>query len=460
MGWARPACGDGATQILRDDGGSYQLPLHFLDHLVKELSGSPSVARAALSCAPSATSEPVGVRAFTRAHRSGLEAVRVDRDVPIVIATILRTRGVSGVQTHVAQFAQYMSERGVHHEVVTAFSAAGPGRLAAFGVRRIVEPLHGGAAVAWYSWSHRAVLERVLRARLSALGPTVVYCQCPIAAQAALRARRGPEQRVVLAVHFLVSQADEWVTKRKIVSDGAVFRTIREGERSVADAVDGIVFVSEAARATFWLGETKRVPSVTIPNFVRVPDAVPSCPRQADLVSVGSLESHKNHRFLLEVLAAAAAVGRRYTLHIMGDGPERAALRRQARRLGLGEQVQLRGLVPNAGSRLGRYGAYAHASTREALPLVVIEAMAAGLPVLAAPVGGIPQLFDDGVQGLYWPLAAPRRAAEALVALLSDERRRSEMGAAARRRVQERFDSAVVAPALHAFLVAMAARSA
>ena len=58
-------------------------------------------------------------------------------------------------------------------------------------------------------------------------GDCVIYAQCPLAARAALRARRGSHQRVVMAVHFRISQADEWVNMKQIRRDGRVFRAIR-----------------------------------------------------------------------------------------------------------------------------------------------------------------------------------------------------------------------------------------
>lgn len=375
------------------------------------------------------------------------------REVPVVIATLLRREGPSGVQTHLGEFERYLRGRELPVSLVTAFSAAGVMGWGAFGLRRMVEPLSGAAGVLWYGWSHRVFLERGLRRALGSLGPAIVYCQCPVSAAAALGARRGPEQRVVLAVHFLVSQADEWVVKHKIVREGRAFRTIRELERQVVREVDGVVFVSDAARSALWLGEVPGVPTVTIPNFVAMPRALPGMPKKADLVTVGSLEAHKNHTFLLETLAAAARSGHRYTLDIVGDGPERRSLARRSHALGLDEQVRLLGAVPRAARLLPGYRAYVHAATREALPLAVIEAMAAGLPVLAAPVGGIPQLFDDPAEGRFWPLDDPCAAAELLVALLSDESVRADAGAAARRRACAQFDAAVVGDALHRFLV-------
>lgn len=377
-----------------------------------------------------------------------------DPEVPIVIATILRVGDLSGVQTHLTEFVRYLNGRHSPVGVVTAFSNAGVMRLAAFGLRRLVEPFSGSAAVTWYRWTHRYFLERALRRRLASMEDAVVYCQCPVSAFAALRARRDARQRVVLAVHFLGSQADEWVNRRKIARSGATFHRIRELERRTFDGVDSVVFVSNAARTSLWLGELGNVPTVTIPNFVTPPVPVSAGAHTADLVSIGTLEPHKNHAFLLDTVAAAKRLGHRFTLDIMGEGSQRRALVRRSRQLGIDDQVCFLGAVPEPARLLGAYQAYVHAARREAMPLSIIEAMSAGLPVVAAPVGGIAQLFDEAVEGYSWTLERPREAADVLIRLMSDDAIRAKMGAAARHRVRSQFDSAVVCPALHQFLVA------
>ena len=172
-----------------------------------------------------------------------------------------------------------------------------------------------------------------------------------MAARAALSARSGPHQRVVLAVHFRISQADEWADKGMVGRGGAVYRWIRSTERAVVPRVDGLVFVSEWARAAVraWLPQVGRVPSIVVHNFVADPQAgarrqpgyaVPDVPAPrplapGDLVSVGSLEAVKNHRYLLRVLAAARRSGHAYTLDVFGEGVER--VRSRPSRVGVGE---------------------------------------------------------------------------------------------------------------------------
>ena len=147
-----------------------------------------------------------------------------------------------------------------------------------------------------------------------------------------------------------------------------------------------------------------------------------------DLVTTGSLLRAKNHRFLLEVLAEANRSGRHLTLDVFGEGPLRQDLRRQARSLGLEEQVRFRGFRTDIRDFLPRYRAYVHASYLDSQSLAIIEAMAAGLPVVTANVGGISELCDDGVEGRFWPLDDPARAAAILLDLLGNEPARVQAG--------------------------------
>jgi glycosyltransferase involved in cell wall biosynthesis len=169
-------------------------------------------------------------------------------------------------------------------------------------------------------------------------------------------------------------------------------------------------------------------------------------------VSVGNLEAVKNHRFLVQVLAVARDRGHRYTLDVFGEGIERDRLLALCEELGVRDQVQLLGFQPDVQQRLATYEAYVHASYSESLPLAVIEAMAAGLPVVCADAGGIRELYDDGVEGRFWPVDDVPRAAGVLVELMEDTAELHRAGRAARARFLRDYDADVVAPRLLSFL--------
>jgi glycosyltransferase involved in cell wall biosynthesis len=375
--------------------------------------------------------------------------------LPLVIATLLREEGNTGVQTHVRQLRRYLSARAAAATVVTPFSWIRPLTVPVFGVRLILERCSGSADVAWYRHWHEIFLRRALRRALAGLDACTIYAQCPVSARAALRARKGPHQRVVMAVHFRISQADEWADKGRIRRDGAVFRRIRKLEQDVIPAVGGLMYVSEWARSALlsWLPAAADIPSTVIDNFVTPPP-----PRDADeqlladLVTIGHLEPVKNHRYMLEVLAEAAKMGRLLTLDIFGDGPLRKDLLRQTEALGLTRQVRFRGYRSDVREFLPRYRAYVHASYSESSSLAIIESMAAGLPIVAASIGPIAELCDDGAEARFWPLDDPAAAARILLPFLADEEARSKAAAAALARFSQRFDASLMAPRLLSFL--------
>jgi glycosyltransferase involved in cell wall biosynthesis len=374
----------------------------------------------------------------------------------LVIATILREEGSTGVQTHVRQLRRYLGEPGAR--LVTPFSWGRRLAVPVFGLRLALERCSGSASVAWYRYWHEVFLRQALRRSLAEAGDGVVYAQCPLAARAALRARRGPGQRVVMAVHFRVSQADEWVNMEQIKRDGRVFRAIRQVEREVIPQVDGIVYVSRWARDALisWLPQAAAVPYAVVGNFVA------PLPRRAgqeeqeplgDLVTIGHLEPVKNQRYLLTILAEAKRAGRSLTLDIFGEGPLRRDLERMTDSLGLEGQVRFRGFRRDVHDFLPRYRAYVHASYSESSSLAIIEAMAAGLPIVAGNIGPIGELCDDGAEARFWPLDDPARAAGMLTDLLDCEPARSAAARAASERFRRDFDAEVIAPRLRSFLL-------
>jgi len=397
------------------------------------------------------------------AHRPGIAAGPHSQSrTPVVVASMMRAVGTTGVQTHVRETCDFLVGRGNPPILVTPFSWGGPLSNPVFGARRLLGA-SGAASVAWYRYWHFLFLSRALQRTLAQMDNAVVYAQCPLSALAALRARRDPSQRVVIAIHFTSStesrwsEADEWVDKGQIRRDSLVYRRILELEGRVLPAVDGIVYVSDAARRGLvnQSNALDRVRSSVIPNFVTVPPTSQT-EYHADLVTVGNLEVVKNHQFLLEVLSATNRMGRHYTLDILGDGPCRIPLMQRAISLGLDGQVHFLGARTDVLALLPGHRAYVHSSNRENLPLAIIEAMGSGLAVVSGKVGGIPELIEPGVEGIFWPLDDSQEAARVLIDLLEDQERLSQLSAAARRRFERSFDAEVIGPVLERFLESVA----
>lgn len=342
--------------------------------------------------------------------------------VPIVVATLLNENGHTGVQSHFNTLHNYLLQKCKKVSVVTPFHYCRAIVYPIFGLRRLIDRASGSVSVWWYRYWHYIFLKQALFKSCDLGSSAVIYAQCPLSAKAALKIRRPGSQRVIMIVHFNVSQADEWAEKRGIPTNGWVYKGIKRLEEEVLPQVDGIVYVSHYMKQQLEtrIPGLKQVRNKIIPNSCRLPAWHGACEIEGDLITVGTLEPRKNQRYILMVLAHAKRMGYRYSLTIVGDGPDRDALHRLAMELGIESQIVFLGNQPNAARFMVRHRAYVHGATMESFGIVLAEAMAAQRPVLAGPVGGIPEVFDDAVEGFYWPLDNPEGGAERLVRLLEN----------------------------------------
>jgi glycosyltransferase involved in cell wall biosynthesis len=142
------------------------------------------------------------------------------------------------------------------------------------------------------------------------------------------------------------------------------------------------------------------------------------------------------------VRALAAVRDPAFMSRIVGDGPERPALEAEIRAAGLLQRVELAGERRDVPQLLEDADVFVLSSRSEGAPLSILEAMAAGLPVVASAVGGVPEIVDDGTTGLLVPPGDAGALAAALERLLADPALRSRLGGAGWERVRERFDLA------------------
>lgn len=124
---------------------------------------------------------------------------------------------------------------------------------------------------------------------------------------------------------------------------------------------------------------------------------------------------------------------------VIGEGEDRENLQRQIHTLGLKNYVFLLGFIPESSRYLKGLDLFVLPSVKEGLPYAIMEAMAAGLPIVASRVGGIPDLITDGESGVLLPPGDPAALAAALGALLEGPERRHNLGDAARRDAERRF---------------------
>lgn len=154
------------------------------------------------------------------------------------------------------------------------------------------------------------------------------------------------------------------------------------------------------------------------------------------IVAVGRLQQPKDPLTLARALGRVRAS---FSAVIVGEGPDRPRLEAEIRRLGLDEAVVLAGERGDVADLLARADLFVLSSTSEGLPLSILEAMAAALPVVATSVGGVPEAVEEGETGLLVPPGDPVRLAAALERLLVDPPLRRRLGANGRARVRERF---------------------
>lgn len=192
---------------------------------------------------------------------------------------------------------------------------------------------------------------------------------------------------------------------------------------------DAIVCQTDAVRRCFPAAVRRRL--VTIPNPVAPPDVLPGAEDIPQIVAVGRLTHQKGFDVLLRAFARIAPRFPQWRLTIWGDGADRETLERAAAGLGLHGRVALPGISPVPRDWIREGGLFVMPSRYEGFPNVLGEAMAAGLPVIAADCDfGPAEMVEDGVTGLLVPPEDAEALAEAMATLMAQSAMRRGMGAA------------------------------
>jgi glycosyltransferase involved in cell wall biosynthesis len=334
---------------------------------------------------------------------------------------------VGGAQTYVAQLLPALAER---YEVVVAAHGPGPLRdatrdagarfVALQQLRRDLQPAR----------DLLALLELVALIRRER--PDLVHANSSKAGLLGRLAALAAGTRVrVFTVHG-------WAFKAYSGTASALFRW---ADRLLAPATTATICVSETERAAGLAARTCRgARTVVIPNAIDVDRAPQAALAGAPprIVTVGRLAAPKDPLTLVRALPALGA--RPFTLAFAGGGREHARVEAELRAHGLGDRVELLGERHDVPALLAAADVFVLASRSEGAPLSVLEAMAAGLPVVASAVGGVPELVADGETGLLVPPGDPAALSSALARLLDDAELRRRMGAAGRARARDRFD--------------------
>jgi len=269
---------------------------------------------------------------------------------------------------------------------------------------------------------------------------------------AVLAARRGSGQRVCATVHSVTFTSKrgclsprEWLLRTTIDKVFAQVDRIVAVSNGVAKALrletglpwDRIMTIPNGVEANpFYVREDKR----TLRNSLGLDVD------RAVIVSVGRLTREKGYHYLLSALALIPDHQRPLTL-IVGDGPERNELESTAKAMKLDRDIRFLGMRRDVSVFLAASDIFVLASLWEGLPLVLLEAMAAGLPAVVTAVGGNPEVIEHGVSGLLVKPGEPQTLVEAISDLLRDPRRRDRMGQAALEQFNQHYS-------LHGFIEA------
>ncbi|MBR0894815.1 glycosyltransferase family 4 protein [Bradyrhizobium tropiciagri] len=370
---------------------------------------------------------------------------------PLRILHVVRAP-VGGIIRHILDVANGQIERG-HHVGIVADSLTGGTRADAvlaeieprlkLGVHRVAirrEPRFADFMV----WAHIAGLIRKLK-------PDVVHGHgAKAGAYVRLRRRSNKVIRVYTphggSLHYPL---DTW--------KGRFYSQL---ERTLMNSTDLFLFESAFARDTYQRTVGKPTGlvrcvfnGVTSEEF----EPVPKADDATDVAYVGEFRRIKGADLLIDAVAKLRAEGKPVTLTLGGDGEEFERLKEQVKRLSLGEAVRFIGHV-KARFGFSKGGLLVVPSRGDSMPYVVIEAGAAGVPMIAANVGGIPEIFDTHTDALFAPSNAGAMA-DAIKAALDNPTATAARAQQLRERISEHFSqSAMVDGVLAGYRDAFAKR--
>lgn len=206
-------------------------------------------------------------------------------------------------------------------------------------------------------------------------------------------------------------------------------------------SLDALAVLTEGDAAAYRSVLNEACPVVVMPNALPLGTRLRRSPLSAPVaVAAGLLTRRKGFDVLVDAWRTVAETRPDWRLRIYGAGEERDALRQQVERAGLTEVVTLEGFEPDLAAKLDEASLFVLSSRHEGMPMVVIEAMAAGLPIVAAdcPTGPA-ELLDGGRFGVLVPPGASAPLAEAILRVASDPAEQRRLADAASARVQD-FD--------------------
>jgi glycosyltransferase involved in cell wall biosynthesis len=336
--------------------------------------------------------------------------------------------GYGGAEAVMVALLQGGAERGWEQAVLNPFARTHHEDLAErcrdFGYEAFTAPGSRPLALpATMRWARR---------RLAELRPDVLQVYLTHALVLAAALPRSGEVRVLSHQHGMHFEAADrrlaaWV------------------DRLAGRRFDHVVACSDSVRE--FLVESYRYPAERVTSIRNGWSGTPLKLRREHrptIVCTANFSAEKGHAVLIEAFATVAQRIPDSQLVLLGHGAEMPAMERRVGELGLAERVQFAGFQDSIWPWLARAHVFALPSNYESLGIAVLEAMGAGLPVVATSVGGVTELVQPGVTGELVPPGDPGAMAEALVSVLGDPDTAIRMGAAGRAAAENERMSACV----------------
>jgi glycosyltransferase involved in cell wall biosynthesis len=231
--------------------------------------------------------------------------------------------------------------------------------------------------------------------------------------------------------HWLVRKTDGLVTHFIAVSSELRGELLRRGIEPhrislIPNGIDADQFVASASRAP-----SRQQEGIADDAYV--------------IGVVGRLSGEKGHRHFLQAVAPLCRSRPNLTCLVVGDGPLRAALESDAARLGIRERVLFAGFRRDIATMYALMDVVVLPSLGEGLPVTLLEAMAMGKPMVATRVGGVPEVIDNGRDGLIVSPADPNSLRVALERILQDSGLAEGFGRSAAAKVRARFGADLLA---------------
>lgn len=290
----------------------------------------------------------------------------------------------------------------------------------------------------FWAWrKHRIALLRLL----NSLKPDIVFL--PKTTEVRLLSQRGlkPRPQLIHEVHFswehdcVVAQS----TTAKLVAKMGQSVYLRALKK-----IDKIVLLSESERTEYWDRMPFRNVRV-IPNYVL--SNTRDCPNFQDVIACGRLVPSKGFHDLLKAWKTVVESHPDWHLTVYGEGSERLSLQRQMEEYAIGDNVSLPGFSSNIIERMAEASVFCMTSISEGLPMVMLEAMSVGLPIVAFDiVGGVRDLVQNGINGFRVPYGDTVEMANKISYLIEHPQTRKDMGRQSLRIVQEKYTADAVMP--------------